>query len=98
MKTSLSVIAFVTACGPLTRDVFAWNNKPAFFTKNISPLQLLTTNKSNYSYLLLKEIQKIRSGKGILKLIGGKFDLDKADTKNSPSSLMWNTGCESSEK
>lgn len=56
MKTSLSVIAFVTACGPLTRGVFAWNNKPAFFTKNISPLQLLTTNKSNHSYLLNKEM------------------------------------------
>ena len=98
MKTSLSVIAFVTACGPLTSDVYAWIYNPAFIIKNTLRLPLLTTNKSNYSYLLLKEIQKIRSGKGILKLIGGKFDLDKADTKNSPSSLMWNTGCESSEK
>ena len=29
-------------------------------------------------------IQKIRSGKGILELIRGNFNLDKADTKNYP--------------
>ena len=56
MKTWLSGIALVTACGLFTCGVFAWNYKPTFFTKNISPLQLLTTNKSNHSYLLHKEM------------------------------------------
>ena len=33
MKTSLSVIAIVTMCQPITCDVFAGSTKPAFFIK-----------------------------------------------------------------
>ena len=68
MKTSLSVIAFVTACGQLTCDVFASNYKFAFIIKNASPLPLLTTNKSNYSYLL----HKVMTIKSQLPITRGK--------------------------
>ena len=48
MKTSLSGIALVAACGLLTCDVFARNYKPAFLIKNASPL--LTKRKYYFSY------------------------------------------------
>ena len=56
MKTLLSGIAIVTACRPITCDVFAWSNKPAFLIKNISPL--LTKRKSNHSYFIYEEMIK----------------------------------------
>ena len=56
MKTSLSGIALVTACGLLTCNVFAWNYKPTFLLKTISPV--LTKRKSDHSYFTYEEMIK----------------------------------------